>query len=327
MPFNGRGLTQTADNCFIHLGDAGGKRSAMRVVGRIFRQSTGGRDSPPACLNEFDTAGTPFALGHVMALELGGCDTSENIVPQYGQWQGSEIGAWRLMEKAVYNMSTDADVLIVDVAYGPGPFAKSWQQQYDDFAGGDKLFSWEEARIPVHFRVWAVAATWTGAGGVSIAGYLGGDAGAKDAAIAGLVAALPDTRKVFDQRVSEMPAVDRDYWRIQMMRGYTRLQHRTYERVIEKENEHRKSVREKLMTNADGSRKSGRLAVKDPANRTFKEAVPLSLGRWLNDPDQMRKLVAKLQDPLNPPRAVLGWNGVEVAQITPAYVSGAVYGV
>ena len=36
------------------------------------------------------------AKGHVMALELGGPDIPDNIVPQWAQWQGS--GEWRKME-------------------------------------------------------------------------------------------------------------------------------------------------------------------------------------------------------------------------------------
>ena len=68
MPIGGRGLTQVANNCFIHTADVGGQPSARYLVGRIFRQPTGGRGSPPDCLSGYPTDYTPFALGHVMAL-------------------------------------------------------------------------------------------------------------------------------------------------------------------------------------------------------------------------------------------------------------------
>ncbi|MBD2514354.1 DUF4157 domain-containing protein [Nostoc sp. FACHB-973] len=43
--------------------------------------------------------------GHVMALELGGPDIPENIVPQWGNWQGN--GEWRKMEKEVEQLARE----------------------------------------------------------------------------------------------------------------------------------------------------------------------------------------------------------------------------
>jgi hypothetical protein len=45
-------------------------------------------------------SGIPDAeKGHIMALELGGPDIAQNIVPQWAKWQGS--GVWRRMEVAI----------------------------------------------------------------------------------------------------------------------------------------------------------------------------------------------------------------------------------
>ena len=41
--------------------------------------------------------------GHIMALELGGPDVPENIVPQWAKWQGS--GIWRRTEKAILELA------------------------------------------------------------------------------------------------------------------------------------------------------------------------------------------------------------------------------
>ncbi len=327
MPFAGRGITQTADNCFIHLGTVSGHQTAMQLVAQIFRQPTGDRGTVPKCLSDFDASGTPFAFGHVMALELGGCDTRENIVPQYGQWQGNQLGAWRRMEIAAGNRTTDAGVFIADIAYGTGLFVETYDQQQTRFSDGDKLFHWTEARIPVRFRAWTVANNWASTGGVSIAAYFGASAAGKDAAIATLIAALPNTHKRFDETINAMPQIDRDYWRLQMLNRFARLAHRNYESSIKAENRHREITRDKLLTRADGSRKSGRLAVKDPANSMAKEVVPMSLAKWLTDDAKMQQLVTRLQDSTDPSSAVTGWTNIELAQLTTATIKAAVFQV
>jgi hypothetical protein len=327
MPYAGRGLTQNADNCFIHFGTIAGQQTAMQMVGQIYRQPTGGRASPPICLSGFDTGGTPFAFGHVMGLELGGCDTSENIVPQYGQWQGNQIGDWRRMEVAVSNAAANADVFIADMTYGAGGFVETYEQQCTRFHAGDKLFHWTEPRIPIRFRVWTVANNWVAGGGVSIAAYMGADAGGKDARIGALIGALPDARKVFDQTINAMPDVDRGYWRKQMLNKFARAEHRKYERLIELENRRRELARDRLLSTAGGGRKSGRLAVKDPANHMAKEVVSMDLAKWLNSDKEMQKLVARLQDTTNPNSAVTGWTNLEVTQLTVASLNAAVFAI
>ncbi len=56
----------------------------------------------PEANPEFNARNTGFPdvqKGHIMALELGGPDVPENIVPQWGQWQSN--GRWRQMERQV----------------------------------------------------------------------------------------------------------------------------------------------------------------------------------------------------------------------------------
>jgi hypothetical protein len=326
MPFAGRGLTQMADNCFIHLGTVAGQQTAMQVVGRIYRQATGDRGFVPKCLNDFEAGGTPFAFGHVMALELGGCDTRENIVPQYGQWQGNQLGAWRQMEIAIGNRVADADVFIADITYGGGPFVESYDEQQVRFSDGDKLFHWTEARIPVRFRVWSVANGWTATGGIGIANYFAANAGGKDTSIGPLIAALPDTHKRFDETITAMPDIDRRYWRLQMLNKFARVEHGKYESVIKKDNRHKEKTLEKMLASG-GSRVSGRLALKDPAHFVSKPVVPMGLAKWLQDDSEMGKVVARLQDTTNPSSAVTGWSPTELALITAGLVRSAVFQV
>lgn len=57
--------------------------------------------------NNAYNSGIPDAeKGHIMALELGGPDIPENIVPQWAKWQGS--GEWRRIEVAIEKMASAA---------------------------------------------------------------------------------------------------------------------------------------------------------------------------------------------------------------------------
>ena len=326
MLIAGAGLTQgVANNCFIPTVSIGGQDSARYLVGRIFRQGTGGRANPPLCLSGFGTAGTPFALGHVMALELGGPDIPANIVPQYGQWQGNVLGAWRAMETRVGEAVADADVFIVDIVYGAGPFVTTHQDQLDRFTNGDKLFHWTEARIPVRFRVWTVAAGWA-IGTVSVANYFAANDAGKEAAIAGLIAALPDTRKVFDETIDSMPQIDRQYWRGQMINVFARREYLIYTRGIKSQNQkaetHYQSKLAEFTKKTGISRTSPRASVKSHGPTPPKEVVPLGMAQWLSDDD----VVTKVHDNMvGTPNAVSGWTPVELANFTPQQVRAAVF--
>src|SRR5262249_54798671 len=83
----------------------------IALMGRITPKSTKGRGSPPAPFSGFSCDYTPFDKGHIMALELNGPDISENIVPQYGQWQ--ETGRWKQMENAIKVLAGAANSIFV----------------------------------------------------------------------------------------------------------------------------------------------------------------------------------------------------------------------
>lgn len=91
-----------------------------RVRGKVVPVATKGRPSAPEPSSGFrvsqSTAGNTnpdFSVrntgradaqkGHIMALELGGPDIPENIVPQWAQWQSN--GVWRQMERQVLKIA------------------------------------------------------------------------------------------------------------------------------------------------------------------------------------------------------------------------------
>jgi hypothetical protein len=328
MLIAGQGLTQSAPNCFIHTAAIVGQQTAQRVVGAIHRQDTGGRGNPPECLSEFGCAGTPFAFGHVMALELGGCDISANIVPQYGQWQGNAAGEWRAMERAVNAARTDADIFIVDIAYQSAPFAETYEAQCDRFSGSERLFHWREPRIPLRFRVWTVATGWS-SGSVNIAAYFAADDAGKERAIAGLIGALPDTRLVFDATISNMPEIDRDYWRKQMLNIFVRREYLKYERQIKRDNEKKMRIyeRQREAVQQHVQRSSPRANVKSRSGipKPPKEVVPLGMAKWLQDEKVAQDLVDLLTDITAPPSAVTGWSAVDKTKLTMNYLLAALF--
>jgi hypothetical protein len=294
--------------CFIHTTQPGNaKATATKLVGVIHRQDTSGRDNPPPCLSEFETFGTPFARGHIMALELGGPDISANIVPQYGCWQA--VGDWRRMEVEIRE-TIDADVFIADLTYTE-TFGTTYEVQKRNFENGDKLFHWQDTRIPVRFRVWTVNANW-GSGGVKIRDYLAADNDGKDERISALIQALADP-PFFDQTIDKMPQIDHDYWRNQMLNGWVRQEYVAYEANV---NEIQQKVL--LRDNTEPVRKSPRIAGVTPPDA-------LKLNDWLKE--NIDNLCEKLKkDPDNP--AVKGWLDNERTMLRPqdldhAMISGS----
>lgn len=329
MPIAGQGRTQAAPNCFIHTLIIDGKQTAGRVVGRIYRQDTGGRENPPPCLSDFGCGGTPFALGHLMALELGGCDISANIVPQYGQWQGNAAGAWRRMEVGVKNATADADVFLAEIAYQAAPFPETYEVQYDRFSNGEKLFHWKEPRIPAQFRVWTVSLGWSG-GGFSVARYFSADNNGKDAMIGGLIAALPETRRVLNETIGAMPQIDRDYWRGQMINAFVRTEHFKYQRSLKTRYQADQALYEKKLEEFQKKtgvqRTSRRISPKNlGAPIAPKEPVPVSMATWLQNDEVAQKLVNRLKDTDNPPGAVTGWREDEIGGMSIDKLRYAIY--
>jgi hypothetical protein len=327
VPIGGRGLTQTADNCFIHTQVIAGQQTARAVIGAIHRQDTGNRGNPPLCLSGFGTGGTPFALGHVMALELGGADISANIVPQYGQWQGNQLGAWRAMEVAVSNDPFKAHVFVALLDYGAGPFVDTWLTQYNRFSGGDKLFHWQEARIPTRFRVWTLRHDWS-AGTIRIADYFPAADHVKEAGLDPLLGALPATRLVFDETIGAMPGIDRQYWRKQMLNQWLR------QRYAEYEDRTNQKILASQITNVRTGRPVRTAAQRPHVNlKTHRPTAPppkkapvlLSYARWLGDDDKMTSQLAALKSTIGPPPAVTGWTQIEVNGLDLSDLRAAVF--
>jgi hypothetical protein len=79
-----------------------------------------GRKAPPAPLTGSDTGVLAQAdRGHIFALELGGPNVTENIVPQWAFFQ--EHGNWRQMEAAVAAAARESTVFYrVDLVYTGG---------------------------------------------------------------------------------------------------------------------------------------------------------------------------------------------------------------
>jgi hypothetical protein len=125
----------------------------VSLVGKITVQATTDRPSPPASISGFNTDNTPFAKGHIMALELGGPDVSENIVPQYERWQGGHD--WRNMETRVRDHSiagSSFGIFIVQLLYGNSTDTRA--TSYKNFNNSEFLTPWNDYRIPTEYRVW-----------------------------------------------------------------------------------------------------------------------------------------------------------------------------
>lgn len=148
-----------APTCLILLDD---RQRPIALIGKIVVQGTGDRPSPPECISGFLAGATPFSKGHIMALELGGPDVSENIVPQYNLWQANYN--WRKMEEKVAKSSaaiSGKGLFIAKLGYANnndtfmGSFVKFQQKQ-------KKLTTWNDYRITTDYSIWVADATTTG---------------------------------------------------------------------------------------------------------------------------------------------------------------------
>lgn len=335
----GRGLTQASDNCFILLDDGAGFANPVMMVGEIFRQSSQGRDNPPLCANGFDTAGTAFALGHIMALELGGCDVSENIVPQYGQWQGNANGAWRRMEKRLVDADTATralqQVMVVVIDYdATAPMTTLAERTR--FALGEKLMHFTDPRIPTRFRAWAVPKAWAH-GTVKMADFFAATLAAKQALFAPLAAALAaQAVTIFDETITAMPAIDREYWRGQMLRGAVREEHQKYvaaqnQKIVDWANAGAPpGSGPGAKAHGGGKMRTARpaAAVRRAAAAPYhpggqKPVDPLNLAKWAQDYKIQQDVVATLK---GPPSRLPGWTPQELVGLQAQHVDEAVFG-
>lgn len=319
---SGAGLTQTDHNCFIHMD---GNERPKYLIGVIHRQNTGDRDQPPNCHTGFVTEGTPFAKGHVMALELGGCDQSFNIVPQYERWQGSPGAAngasWRDMELSLRN--GQQEVMVVEMDYAA--VADSYAANKAAFAGGDNLLHWTGPNIPIRFRVWAVSRA-------TVATYLAADAAGKTAAIGAVITARHGEAPMFEAAINSMPAADREYWKGVMIRRVTLSTHAAYTETT-------KAAREaavlQLSINAAGAGhgvgpirpRSVRHAVRQHQAQPMAQPlppVPDSYAIWVNTVPAQTEVVNRISQ--NTANASVGWTAAERLAFNTAEVVRNVFG-
>ena len=316
--------------CFIHTTLVGGQQSAEHVVGMIVRQGTGDRLSPPRCLSGFDTDYTPFAKGHVMALELGGCDetagagnarVSANIVPQYEKWQGGPGGAWRDMEVAMAADVANSQVFIASITYQAGLFPDTYDVQSTAFNSGDVLRHWREPRLPERFRVWGVPLNWN-QGGVAINAYFAATDGGKDASIANIIAALTAHGAAslkIDATINAMPPTDREYWKNNQLKGFARAEFRAAEVVRDDEIEARTAAIEQVLAviGQKRTRASSAAAAPGPIPQ------PLHLANWIADDANVDDMVATLQAGAAMPAALRGWTAAERLLLNAQQIRGA----
>ena len=194
---------------YIALKNHGGYDFPTYVLVRYAPQGTEDRPQAPAPSNGFDTNNTPFDRGHVCALELGGPDIPENIVPQWRQWQ--ETGGWRHMESVdIPAHATPGDLLLFQVVWqGDLNFAVTPPQvdssHYEAYRA-ETLLPWDDYRIPTRFRVWLVAKAGS-PHHAALATGLGSDD--KLAGIQNFLSAAPPAR--FERDQEQMPEEDHAY--------------------------------------------------------------------------------------------------------------------
>ncbi len=182
-------------------------------VGGVTVSDTKDRPNPPAPICGMDLANTSLGNGHIMALQLGGPDKSENIVPQYQQWQQS--GRWRVLEKdAMAHCGAGSWIFVAHLHYGNTH--SSGKDHKAEFAGGNTTIFWDDPLIPTIFDIWLIKAG--GDEGKEIQKDIL-DAKVKDAdrekaavALPAALTTLPLFRRNNDQ-ATEMPEEDRNYWR------------------------------------------------------------------------------------------------------------------
>lgn len=195
--------------CYVHLD---GQNRPIAVAGVITIHDTNDRENPPTPICGLDIDYTPLGRGHVMALQLGGHDVRENIVPQYQQWQ--QTGAWRVMERnAMAHASVGSFVFVALLSYGNtgDAVAGDYRAQFRQ----NPTFFWDDFRIPTRFQVWVLNAT-ANPGAQVVADILAPTAVNRATAAAQLGTTLATTATFADFTVvTHMPIEDLQYWRSQ----------------------------------------------------------------------------------------------------------------
>jgi hypothetical protein len=146
-----------------------------------------------------------------MALELGGPDVSENIVPQYQQWQQS--GAWRQMEVQAAHSGLPQAVFVALLEYANTGDADT-SGLHAAFRMDDATVYWDDYRIPTRFRIRVLSGA-NAPGSQILTDIL--SAGPKDSvreAAAQKLSTQLKTVPVFHEfSVIQMPQEDLTFWR------------------------------------------------------------------------------------------------------------------
>jgi len=154
-----KGSPMAGSDYFISLRSFNGAEFPEYVLVRYAPQATTDREQAPSPSNGFVCDGSPFDRGHVCALELGGPDISENIVPQWRHWQ--ETGEWRRLESVdIPANASPGDLLLFRVIWRNDlVFAVEPPQvditHYQAF-GAESLIGWDDFRIPRQFKFWLI---------------------------------------------------------------------------------------------------------------------------------------------------------------------------
>lgn len=150
---------------YVYLVDAKTIQNPRLIVGKIKVHGLK-RDPTPSCASGFtcsDAFSNPFQYGHIMAWELGGPNTSHNIVPMYARWQANESithESWRNMEVAIrdyVNGRNNQFIYVAIVEYANN--GDTYAQQSKNFSEWNQLFDWDDFRIPTGFKVYVEPVT------------------------------------------------------------------------------------------------------------------------------------------------------------------------
>jgi hypothetical protein len=196
--------------CYVLLD---GQNRPVVLAGGVTRTATGGRPGAPVPICGLDIDNTSLGRGHIMALELGGPDVSENIVPQYQQWQ--QTGAWRQMEVRAEQTALPQAIFVALLEYG-NPGNADTAGLHATFRDVDPTVYWDDHRVPTRFRIWMLPGN-AGPGAQILTTILG--AGLQEhvraaaASVGRLSVLLGTTPEFADFTVTAMPEEDLTFWR------------------------------------------------------------------------------------------------------------------
>lgn len=194
--------------CYVLLD---GQNRPVALAGGVVPTGTIGRPPPPPPVCGLNIDSTSLGRGHIMGLELGGPDVTENIVPQYQEWQ--EYGAWRQMEVQAAQTNLPQPVFVVLMEYGNGGDAGA-SNLHAIFRDQDSMVYWDDYRIPTRFQIWLLSGVAQPGAGIltSILGLTLAES-ARAAAAGTLARQLSAVPTFSDFTVTQMPQEDVSYWR------------------------------------------------------------------------------------------------------------------